>query len=277
MDDKLLVEIGFNENDAKAYRFLLLRGSLRPTQLQKLSGESRANCYAILDRLVDAGLAIKADENKKLVYYVQSPQVLEDVVTKQITESQVQLKKVQARMPQMMSVFNDRKDAPKIKHYTGAKELAVMYEDQMKQDDKDLYFVRSIADIAFFGIVKMKEIRHLAPKYHKKRYGITPLFHAPAGPGGDRRTNLTRTWIPQDDYRNPVEWAVSGNLVQAIVMKGDGYGVSIENQEIADSFRKILQLLSKYAKRDPGYEPHPWFKDEALKTTGDDSKSPVDD
>lgn len=257
MKDNLLIELGLNKKDANAYRLLLLRGQLKPTDLQKFNGETRVNCYAILNRLLDFGLAVKIVENKKTVYRANSPLMLEDLVLNNIAKEQMKLKKIQSLLPKLMDEFNDRKNNPKIKLYSGKEELAEMYEIQIQQKDRNLYFIRSIADIAFLGLKKMQEVRFLAPKYHKRRFGITPHFHFITGPEGDKKTNLKRTWIPQEDYPNPVEWVVSGNVIHAMVLKGEGYGVSIEHPEIAESFRQILKNYAKSIKSNPSYNPDP--------------------
>ncbi len=76
MDEKLLMSLGLSQNLARTYRVLALRKELKPSQLMKLTGESRTNCYALLDKLVEMGLASKQDVNKKFVYYPSSPLAL---------------------------------------------------------------------------------------------------------------------------------------------------------------------------------------------------------
>jgi sugar-specific transcriptional regulator TrmB len=258
MDEKLLVSFGLSQNQARAYRALVLKKSLRPGQLAKLTGESRTNCYALLNRLVEMGLATKVDEAKKYIYYPASPLALKSMLDKDRQALDNQLQELDRRLPQMLSQYHAGGQQPKVRHYKGEKELRSMYDEQMEQTDRELYFVRSKADIPYFGLTQMEEVRQLARKYKKRRFGITPMLsNAPTNRRSDAATNLKRAWIKPEDYDAAVEWAVSGDQLQAILLKNEGYGISIEHPEIADSFRQILKLLYAYIHKDPDYKQSP--------------------
>jgi predicted transcriptional regulator len=261
MNEKLLCQLGLSKNQAHTYRLLVERGSLRPVQLAKISHESRANCYALLDKLVELGLAQKTDENKKLTYYPESPAMLEKLIREEVARVQSNLLSLQKALPQMLTAFNNQGGRPRVEHYKGKAELEGMYTEQMKQPSRELYFIRSLRDLDYFGFTKMDELRRLAPKYGVRRHGLTPIMiESPGNPHVDGHTNLHRTWLPKASYTAPVEWAVSGDLVQIIDFTGEGYGISIKNKEIAESFRQILKLFSEFAKKDPAYKTSPKFK-----------------
>jgi predicted transcriptional regulator len=252
MNEKLLMSFGLSQNQARTYRALVLKKSLRPSQLMKLIGKSRSNCYAILDRLVAFGLATKSDENKKFIYYPVSPQVLKTLLSKQIEITEGKLEELTRQLPQMLSEYHIGGEQPKVTHYKGKKELSNMYINQMEQAGRELYFIRTKADIPFFGLETMKTIRTMAPKYKKRRYAITPLLgNRPLDPAAG---GLKRAWIKDGEYTAPVEWAVSGDELQAILLKGEGYGVSIDQPEIAESFRQIIRLLYNYIHQGHDYE-----------------------
>lgn len=263
MDEQLLISFGIPQNVAHAYRLLVVRKSLRPAQYAKISGESRTNSYAILDRLTELGLATKTDEQKKFTYYPESPTALKQLLTKQLNQAETNLNKLERHLPTMLSSFQAGGEQPKISLARGKKELETMYTEQMKQKDKELYFIRSKADVPYFGLEKMQEIRMLAPQYKKRRFGITPIVSSlPSGRKGESSTNLKRTWIGGNDYPSSVEWAVCGNLIQAICLSGEGYGIAIEHPEIAESFRQILNLLTRHIKENPDYKKLPKFATE---------------
>ncbi|HEY5442550.1 MAG TPA: helix-turn-helix domain-containing protein [Candidatus Saccharimonadales bacterium] len=262
MNEKLLMSFGLSQNTARAYRALVLKKSLRPSQLAKLTGESRSNCYALLDRLVGLGLATKTDENKKFTYYPTSPVALKTLLDQKLEEVEQQLQTLDKRLPQMISEYHTGGDQPRVTHYKGKKELETMYVQQMEQSGRELYFIRSKADIPYFGLKVMESLRRLAPKYKKRRFGITPiLVNAPSDARKDAAAGgLKRAWIKGEEYTAPVEWAVAGNTVQAILLKDEGYGVSINHPEIAESFRQIMKLLYDYIQKSPDYKKLPKFK-----------------
>ena len=258
MDDKTLISIGLSQNQARSYRALVIRKSLKPSELSRLIGESRTNSYAILDKLTDMNLATKIDENKKFTYYPASPLALKEMLEKQHKETERKLAELDRKMPQMMSTYQLGGQAPKVTHYKGKKELEQMYIKQMEQPGRELFFIRSKADVPFFSYAKMNEIRLLAPKYKKHRFGITPIvFYSPNDPRRDSKSSLKRAWINHEEYLSPVEWVVSGDQVQAILLNNEGYGITIDHPEIAESFREILKLLFKYIKSSPDYNKLP--------------------
>lgn len=258
MNEKLLISLGLSQNQARTYRALVLKKSLRPSQLAKLIGESRSNCYALLDRLVELELASKVDENKKFTYYPASPTAFKTLLNKALEETEQQIQELDRRLPQMLSEYHSGGEQPKVKHHKGKKELREMYIKQMEQAGRELYFIRSTADISYFGLETMRTIRQLAPKYKKRRLGITPIIvNTPLDPRKDSRGGLKRAWIKGEEYTASVEWVVSGDEVQAIVLKDEGYGVSIDHPELAESFRQIMQLLYYYIRKNPDYEKLP--------------------
>ncbi len=258
MNEELLISIGLTQNQARTYRALITRKSLKPTTLARLIGESRTNCYALLDKLVNMGLATREEENKKYVYYPASPLALKDIVQRKRSQIDQQLEVLDRKMPQMMNAYQLGGQAPKIRQCKGKKELEKMYTEQMEEPGREICFIRSKADVAYFSLQKMEELRMLAPAYKKRRLGITPVvFNTAITPRKDASSRLKRAWISGDEYTSPVEWVVTGNKVQAILMKDEGYGVTIDNAYIADSFRQIFGLLYKYVKQRPGYSELP--------------------
>jgi predicted transcriptional regulator len=258
MDEKLLCQFGLSKNQAHTYRLLVDRKSLRPSQLAKITDESRANCYVILDKLVELGLAKRVDVDRKLTYFPENPIVFEKILSDRAAQAQGKLSAAQQAMPRLMSAFSDSKDQPKVTQYKGKAELRGMYDQQMEEDDNHLYFIRSTADIPFFGLQDMEVIRRLAHAYKKRRFGLTPVvFYGPSHPEKDAATNLKRTWLPKAAYTAPVEWAVSGDITHIINFKGEGSGIAIKNREIAESLRQIFQLFSEALKNDPDYKNNP--------------------
>lgn len=261
MDEKLLCQIGLTENQARVYRLLIERKSLRPNQLAKITNETRPNCYALLDKLVGLGLARRTDVDLKLTYFPESPVILEKLMSENVASAQRKLLSVQQALPRMLSAYDDRRTKTRVEQSSGKKELARLYERQMEVDDKQLYFIRSVADVPYFGFDEMDKIRHLARKFGKRRHGITPVvFSSPERLRNDSATNLKRTWLPKASYTAPVEWAVTGDMLQIINFRGEGSGVTIRDKEIAESFRQIFLLFSSYIKKDPEYLNNPKLK-----------------
>lgn len=257
MNDKWLISCGLSQKQARTYRALVTLKKARPASIAKLTGETRSNCYALLDKLVELGLATKVDENKKFTYYPTSPLALKTLLDKKRQETENQIADLERKMPHLLSAYQIGGEAPKVTIHRGKKELEKMYVQQLKQKGAELHFIRTRADIAYFGLQKMQEIRFLSGAYKKQRFGITPfLAYGKRSVENDSRAgNLKRAWIESTDYTAKVEWVVSGDQVQAICLDKEGYGITIDHPEIAKSMQQILQLLQKNIKQNPDYNP----------------------
>jgi sugar-specific transcriptional regulator TrmB len=254
MDDKFLCQLGFSENQARAYRALITKKGLKPGQLAKLIGESRANCYAILNKLVELGIARKVDENNKLTYYPESPLAIEALIAKRVANEQTRLASLQSRLPQMLTAFSADGERPKIETFEGKNELSVMYELQAEKGAGTIHFIHSRKDIPYFGAAKMRKLRYLAVNKNVYRHAISPFVKAFYNPIKDRTVKLRRTWIEQSDYDSPVEWSVRDDTLHILLFKEKGYGVSIKNREIAESFRQLHGLIDKNVRHQPDYK-----------------------
>jgi len=73
----------------------------------------------------------------------------------------------------------------------------------------------------------------------------------------DRLMQLTRTWIRQEDYDEPVEWAVYGNKLSIMSFGEDVSGIIIQNAQIAQAFRRLFHLLDVGIRRRPDYKDLP--------------------
>ncbi len=258
MDESTLISCGLSQNQARTYRALVMRKSLKPSQLAKLTGESRTNSYAILDRLVQLGLATKADEAKKFAYYPTSPLNLKILLDEKRNEAEKQLSLLDRKLPQMLSAYELGGSAPKIKHYIGKKELEQLYKNQASRPGKKVHFIRSLADVPYFGMEEMTNFRLMPVKFKKSRVGIVPFnYYGRFTPKDDAKSRLSRTWLPQNSYTAPIEWAVSGDTVDIMSFIGEGYAISIQNQEIANSLRQIIDLFSDNIRKSPDYEQTP--------------------
>lgn len=254
MDEKVLCQIGLTPNQARTYRVLLLKQALQPPQLQKVIGESRANCYAILDKLVSMGLATREDENKKLIYRPLSPLLLESIITKNITLEQTKLKQLQRNLPHMLSLFSADKGKPRVTSSEGVSELRQQYERQIDNGKGDIRFIHTRSDIGYFGAELLRNIRWEAVLRGIRRQAISSYKKAFYNPYTDRNARLRRTWLWEEGYTSPVEWAVRDDTLYISHLEGKGFGLEIKHAEIARSFAEIFDLTSNALKATANYK-----------------------
>lgn len=252
MDEKLLCQIGLSQQQARTYRALVLKKGSRPSQIAKLIGESRSNTYALLDKLVEIGIAYREDVNKKLTYFPESPKKLEVLINEKISQEQVKLEKIKRKMPEMLSAFNADRDKPQVAIHSGKKEILRAHTKHAEQG-KELYMLHGRKDIVFLGAEQVKKMRWNYTNKSVDRHSLSP-FSPLINLYTSRKARLQRILLPQDSYDSPVEWSVNGDQVLIAVYESDGYTVTIDNPTIANSLRLFLSVVSNTIKATPEHQ-----------------------
>lgn len=254
MDDTLLCKIGLSKAQALAYRALVTRKGLRPVQVAKLIGETRSNTYALLDRLVELGIAYREDIDKKLTYFPESPQKLESLVAARIAEEQATLERLKRKMPEMLSAFNADRHKPKVTVDTGKKAILSAHRQHAEQS-KELAFVHTRRDIGFMSAPQMRELRWNYEHNKVKRLAFSE-FSTLVNPEIDKLSHLSRVWMPENSYDSPVEWSVSGDQILISVYSDEGYVIKIDNAAVAQSLRQFLKINERAAKTSPAQKAY---------------------
>lgn len=244
MDIDKIIAVGLNKHQATAYALLIENGSLSPAESASKMNVTRTNAYKILDSLVEVGLATKDTINKKIAYSPTNPVSISNLVAEQRNIATIREEAAKELMSELLSKYHVHTDAPFTEIVTGVKAVAQAYKNQIHQM-KPIYFIRSRADIPSMGFDTMHDIR-VSPSLNKiNRYGICPdNATGTTTTKGFERSNLTRTWVRQEDYTAPVEWSVSGSSLVIVVFGDVPHAVTIENPIIAESFRQIWHLLN---------------------------------
>lgn len=267
MDVQLLEDIGLSKVQATAYKSLIEHGSSTAPQVASYTGESRTNAYKILDKLCELGLATREDVAKKQHYTALSPASLEQLVQKQTAAAEQRERKLHGELPKLLDFYFTHSEQPSIRYFQGKKGMRAMYADQIK-DKQPLYFIRSLDDLDHFGKEELHKVRNLFPANNIPRYAIIQDVAAPQaadnGPRipiaeSDRLMQLTRTWISEEDYNEPVEWTVYGNKLSIMSFGEDVSGIIIQNAQIAHAFRQLYQLLDEGIRRRPDYKRLPKY------------------
>jgi hypothetical protein len=252
-----LVQAGLTTAQADTYLLLLDQGFLAPPAVAAQLSLTRSNAYKVLEQLMEMGLSIREERQKKCVYGPGDPCALNDLLARERNRVLALEEAVNASLQALRAKYQQQTSTVEVKAYHGAAKLKRQYEHQAEQK-QPIYFIKSRADLPVMGYEFMDAVRRLATTHGNQRYGITTdSLEAPANPEIDARTNLTRTWIDEDDYTAPVEWSVSGDEVTLFVFEKDGSAIRITSPAVADSLRQIFALLDKSLRTAPGYDALP--------------------
>jgi len=249
---------GLNETESKCYIALLEKKAWKPSELATRIKESRTNCYKILDKLVEYGLAKKFDKAKKLHYSATSPARLSELAREQRKAFEKSEQQLALSAQHLFTKYIKVHEQPGVQFFQGKKELKQIYLDQIQSGDT-IYIIRPDYNMDIYDFDFMSDIRHLARKAGIQRYAITPdREKAPQNyKVSDPYMLLTRTWMPKASYTAPVEWNVYGNKLAIMSFGNEAIGMIIESPQIAEAFRQLYQLLDKGLRLDPEYKNLP--------------------
>lgn len=238
-----LIATGLNAVQAQAYALLIERGSVSPPQLAESLKLSRSNAYKVLDQLVGLRLAKRKEVKKKYIYFPDNPMALTDLVAEQRNIATVRENAVKGVLKNLLAAYHSHTEQPAVQVVTGRDKVVDAYRQQIMQLEP-IYFIRSRADIPIMGFDVMHEVRTMPANHDVRRYGITPSFGSGgAYSEGDKRSNLKRTWVRQQDYDAPVEWSISGSSLLIVLFGDEPHAITITNPLIADAFLQLWRML----------------------------------
>ncbi len=257
MNEDLLVNLGLNSTQAKAYMALVRYGSLAPPELASKTGETRTNAYTVLDRLVELGLAKKDESKKKLVYRVENPVALEKLVKQYRDDALAREKLVKDSMPALLNFFYTYSEQPGVRFFQGKDGIEEIYKDHLRTG-KTTRIIRSWKDRDFFGKGVFNVWRKRPAKHGIRTVMLSPdVEDANNDPELDRKLLWTRTWMKKEDYTAPVEWDIYGDKVSVISFGEEAIGMIIESPQIAESMRQIFALAERGLRATPDYDKMP--------------------
>lgn len=252
-----LIATGLTGLQAKAYALLLEAGEVTPPEAAAKLQLSRTNAYKLLDKLVELKLAKKEETHKKLRYYPDNPLALADFVADQRNIASSREDAVRSILKDLLAKYHSHTEQPSVQVISGRDAVAAAYRRQIEQLES-IYFVRTRADIPVMGFDAMRDIRIEPARHGVKRFGITPdLSTGTTTSDGDKRSDLARTWVRQEDYTAPVEWSVSGSSLLIVLFGAEPHAITISSPIIAMAFQQLWQIMNQCLQAMPYYKELP--------------------
>jgi len=252
--EQLLRELDFSPALGKCYAALTDSGAISPAALSKTINEGRTNTYKLLDELVKRDLARRITIKNKLHYEATSPVQLINLARQRKDEAVMREKHLQQQLPGLLKQYYKNHEQPGIRFFQGKDGIREIFAEQIRIG-KPIQFLKTRADIDFFGFQFMHEVRSLAPRANIQRSAFTP--DAPEVPLDVAKTDitsmLTRTWYKPEDYTAPVEWSVYGDKVSIISFGEEAIGMVIDSPQIATALSQIFAMLNDGLRRRPNY------------------------
>ena len=246
MLERDLIEIGLNEKEAKVYLASLELGQSTVQDISKKAGVNRATTYFVIEALMKSGLMSSFHKGKKQYFVAADPDRLVEVLEQEKTSIDKKEENLKKLLPQLQTINNKQKNRPVVKYYEGKEGLLTMIEEFTKAAQNTVNMAYSVD--AINSVFSERERQRARDKRIIKGVKTKVIYTFKNGilqntPDGNRRK------IPFDKFPFTCDFAVYDNKVRIASLGNRLVGIVIEDKEIAESFKAILNLAWEAAEK----------------------------
>ncbi len=248
-----LQRLGFTENEAVVYDFLLKEGSATAQEVYKSLSLNRVTVYEIMKRFLKRGFVSKSKRIGKDLFVLESPDRLKDL----IAEKKLHIKRLETEAKELEEVFEDdfsqikqvqeaREKELEVKFYKGIKEFSKIRE----KNRQEILYSYSIFD---------KEIVNRWFPYKKRKNEIWPdnpsfsIYTAKKHfrSSGHNNINNTLIYVPKEKFLIKGEIAIINGEVYLVDSVNEEFkAIIIKNKNIAQTIITLINMASEVARRD---------------------------
>ncbi|MFH0972327.1 MAG: helix-turn-helix domain-containing protein [Candidatus Micrarchaeota archaeon] len=251
-----LKEAGLSDAEISVYMCLLQNGPLKVSDISKKIGMYRPYVYDNLYKLIEKGMCGNINMDGKKVFRAANPQTIRDFLAdkmRRIDNAIPELENMMLKTPQDTSVwvYKGRNAARK----AFADILKILKEDRSIEHlgmgvMEELFLLNEPTFSRWF----IKQLEKYKIKERMISYESESVF------AGGKTTEYR--FIP-DEYFNPTNTMIDGDLVTIIFWKNPKYVIKIKSADLADSYRKQFELMWKHGKK-KHWKSTPHSKDRSI-------------
>jgi sugar-specific transcriptional regulator TrmB len=241
---KELEKAGLKDKEAVVYKVLLEMGQATALQVAKQTNINRPTVYLQLESLAKKGLASPMAGGKTRGLFEASPvaavlRLLKEEQNKAVNN----LAAFEALLP-LLEGISSGGDRPRVRVFEGREVLARQRNISSAAKEK---LVRSIYDLDAVHDSYPDDTRTAFSKDRIKNKVISRvIYNCSDGPvlqKNDKQRLRESIWLPDDKIRISFNFLVYDKTVLVQSNEKGYWGVEIESQKIADSFKSIFDLL----------------------------------
>jgi len=228
--------LGLNEKQAKVYVALLQMGSGSVPAISVRAGTKRPTTYLLLEELRMKGLATLLPNRAKVLYTAQTPQIL-------LEEQREKEEIIEQKMPELMAIYNSKKEKPKVVYYQGEENVAKLFDEFFKE--KEILFYGSIAEI-IPGVYEQVE-KYLRVVKNEK-VSVREILQADEKSIEFAKNNQSENHkirIAPENYKLATDNVIFGNKVAIITYKDTPMAVVIESTDVAQTYKSMFEMVWK--------------------------------
>jgi sugar-specific transcriptional regulator TrmB len=251
MDTSTLKELGLTDGEIRVYLALIRLGETTSGPLVEESGVSVSKVYQILDRLSKKGLASHIVKRKVKHFKAADPKRLLDYLREKERQLKEQENSLNKLIPELALIKDSAVTEETAQVFDGLKGIQTARERTLKIMKKgDEMWVIGIARTPYEGVMT-----RYFKEYHKRRYtkGIKCryLYNEYAR---DPFGKMSATY-PLSEVRYMSEGIITHGWIEIYadtitigINHKKSFSIVIQNQDVADSFRRYAELLWSIAK-----------------------------
>ncbi len=240
---KILREIGLTERESQIYELLLRLGESPVSAILKATGIHPQVAYRVIDSLVNKGLVINARRNNRTFVSAENPKRLERI-------EEDRLHKIREAIPELIALQKASKDTV-VRVSRGDDAVRALRSrgvDELKRNAT--YYIIGGSGDRYYKVMGSRyeeiERKRIKKKIHKKL--ITFLSQKNQLDKNDTFREMAEFRYLPNDYPVGSSTNIFGNTVAIIIWAADPVVITIESEEVAESYKKYFNVLWQIAQ-----------------------------
>lgn len=236
--EEVLEDLGLSSKEINVYLTLLALGQSAVNPISKKAKMNRVTCYDVLKYLQDKGLVSYVIKSGVRYFEAAGPQKL-------LGDLQEKEAKVKSILPELELLKMSVKEKPSIEMYEGIAGIKTVVEDVLKEG-KESWF---IADPNFMDALQFYFPHFIKKKRKLKMFSKVITLDCKRMRAYKKKASKKDVDLRYINERLPTTKIIYGNKVAILTFeKQNSIGVIMGNKEMADTERKLFNILWKTAK-----------------------------
>ena len=236
---EILESIGLHKNEILVYFDLIKVGHSSAHEISHRTKIHRPNVYDILDKLIKKGIVTQSIENNVKIFYPVSPKNLINY----IRQKEYDLKKI---IPEIEKIHSSPPEKRRVTMSEGIRAFRMLLKNQLeKNQDIFVYGIpKGVSDIVGGFINEFHEERV------KKKINMYHIYNKDAQNRIKylNEMDYTKAKFLPSAYDTNIMTLICGNAVLLTFWDEPIFTINIENQAIADTYKKYFNILWEEAR-----------------------------